>query len=842
MNSNDFASLATVQLSSPSRLLVSACCPDKDLLVIITRLGGHDRMSLWKMQGSKTWEVDVSTNSERIVGIAWSPDGRTIAVAHDPPSITLHSIQDGHSERVIPIPTSDALIPQLTDIWWFHQEKPEKSPIPDVFRRNNIITGSAHSVLRTLPLLDQLRDETKQLTATDLFAFQGSQTAARRAPSLPDVIKSWPALHPDPVAASINVPNITRTAENSIVDEVDDTNLDSILAVADRSGHLLCFLDGTYSIGSLKLGNSNTTTTVASLFKNPKSPVLLGYPVYNGVFTDLLPTHVSLSLLQGRKFRDFAKLSTTARELCWYVLRVVEEMRAAWVGSDTTTGARELGTKWIATYEAKQQEDYHVKPSGILDLTTLLVTDRPSEALADYLGSGPQMSERGMQKWESAVTEALVKLRDYSEKRLVPACQRLHLVLGEIQGWASLPTLYTAFEIPNETVDQCLSMLKQAILLGTWLAAAARREHNRFKEFITWLRYETVLLGPSSETPNTLRHDILEVNQYLMSGLEKSMIDKWFMGPVPTFVPQDLGIPGYDLTVKAALRTAREYLDRRDPTETPIDVPLDGFNDKSLECIERNLSALTGAFANCCREIFDRPSAAATRTATFSANFGSDLDQNTSDSSQQDKQASLVRERTTVDPSREDGYYVQYLVIHAPSASNSEHRSFVHFVRQRYGHDDSHVELVMLECCLRRGEEEDDVVGVDLVALEFFDDETIVIVYRTDEGEGYIGTLSYCELEYTNFQPAGYVRLSRESLIKSALQELNTGQLRSGYLPIKQSRGLKGCRSGAVSLAVNGRVGRRVACVLDSNGTTLETFDLEGDEGEEGNTTLDEER
>jgi hypothetical protein len=30
--------------------------------------------------------------------------------------------------------------------------------------------------------------------------------------------------------------------------------------------------------------------------------------------------------------------------------------------------------------------------------------------------------------------------------------------------------------------------------------------------------------------------------------------------------------------------------------------------------------------------------------------------------------------------------------------------------------------------------------------------------------------------------------------------------------------------------------------VLDNNGTTLETFDLEGDEGVDGDTTVDEER
>lgn len=46
--------------------------------MLLSRLGGKDRMSLWKMQGSKKWEVDVSMNeteTEEIIGLAWSPDG-----------------------------------------------------------------------------------------------------------------------------------------------------------------------------------------------------------------------------------------------------------------------------------------------------------------------------------------------------------------------------------------------------------------------------------------------------------------------------------------------------------------------------------------------------------------------------------------------------------------------------------------------------------------------------------------------------------------------------------------------------------------------------------------------
>jgi anaphase-promoting complex subunit 4 len=96
-------------------------------------------------------------------------------------------------------------------------------------------------------------------------------------------------------------------------------------------------------------------------------------------------------------------------------------------------------------------------PNAILDLTKLLATGRASDGVTDYLGSGEQMTERvcsslllilwgplfiamlqGLQKWESTVVEALLKLRDYSSRRVAPACQRVHILLQEVQGWAQL--------------------------------------------------------------------------------------------------------------------------------------------------------------------------------------------------------------------------------------------------------------------------------------------------------------------------------------------------------------------------------------------------------------------
>jgi anaphase-promoting complex subunit 4 len=52
-------------------------------------------------------------------------------------------------------------------------------------------------------------------------------------------------------------------------------------------------------------------------------------------------------------------------------------------------------------------------------------------------------------------------------------------------------------------------------------------------------------------------------------------------------------------------------------------------------------------------------------------------------------------------------------------------------------------------------------------------------------------------------------------------------------MPIKRSYVLAGCISGEVSLAINGRTGRRVACILDCREAVLEILDIEGETDEE---------
>jgi Anaphase-promoting complex, cyclosome, subunit 4 len=48
---------------------------------------------------------------------------------------------------------------------------------------------------------------------------------------------------------------------------------------------------------------------------------------------------------------------------------------------------------------------------------------------------------------------------------------------------------YALFELPAEDIEICLELTGRAIVISGWLAAIARRELTRFREFISWLRY-----------------------------------------------------------------------------------------------------------------------------------------------------------------------------------------------------------------------------------------------------------------------------------------------------------------------------------------------------------------
>lgn len=164
--------------------------------------------------------------------------------------------------------------------------------------------------------------------------------------------------------ASISSPLCTKPLRSNgrSIDEVDNSNLNSILVATDDLGYMHCFLDGNFPLGATLIGADLSTS---SLFKSPRRPVFFAHlcQILSGItLTGLHPTMVTIPLLGERRTRDFAMLSSTARELTWYAMRVVREMHTIWFGYENFSGARELGPRWIQALEIKQKDQFGRKP------------------------------------------------------------------------------------------------------------------------------------------------------------------------------------------------------------------------------------------------------------------------------------------------------------------------------------------------------------------------------------------------------------------------------------------------------------------------------------------------
>ncbi|KAL1737184.1 anaphase-promoting complex, cyclosome, subunit 4-domain-containing protein [Schizophyllum commune] len=819
MNGDAFSSLALIQLPSPSRILNASCCPDKDLVLLISRIGGQDRMSLWKVQGQKKWDVNVgaeASESEHIVGIAWSPDGQSIAVAHDPPRITLHSIQDGREQSSFPVECDT----RLTSLWWFKDERPQKKAIiPDIFKRNGVITGSSLYTLRTLPLLDHLAEESQSLTATDLFAFQGSATKAKPKKTVHDALVNWPTLAHDPTLTSIAASPQAKTP-GAEIDDVDLDNLDSILAAADEAGRIYTLLDGCFPMGAASYASPAPFTTLF-MHKDPLEPLLFLHPMIvldSRPCTDVLPTTLDIRLLRERHVRDFARLSSAARELAHYMTRLTKDMRDVWYGGESHTGARLLGPKFLSEFEKKQQEFRQYQAAGMLDLTHLLVTGKCTESLLDFLASSEHTSDRALQRWDSAVTEALTKLRDTSERRIAPACQRLHLIMEEVLGWSQLPQ-YALFNLDRIEVQRCLDMIGRGLIVFNWLATAAREELMRFREFISWVRHETARArNPAATELPPPTHDLLEVNNFMEHSLAGSVIDGWFIGGAPSFPPFEIGMPAQS-SLTSVLARARKAAS--DPNFVAIGLNIERLDHRKME---RNVSVLVDDIAASCSKIFATGAGAASRSSVAVRGQQDAGEAQPTPALSGHMRSAFTKERVIRREEDQGGGQVQYLAM----GLCAEDRSALCVVRQPYAAGSAappyNFDVAVLSCTTADG------TAYELLEGDFFDDQDMLIVVRTPEAV-YLASVGYHDLGYQTLAVHGAT--SRENLALEVMGRCEAGEMAAVEMPIKKSRRLVGCRSGAVSLAVNGRPNRRVACVLDGAGTKMECIDVEGDEEDE---------
>jgi len=424
------------------------------------------------------------------------------------------------------------------------------------------------------------------------------------------------------------------------------------------------------------------------------------------------------------------------------------------------------------------------------------------------------------------VTSALVRLRDQSEQRIVPACQRLYLALEEVLGWSGLPGSYELCQFTEEEVRHCLDMISQAIIASSWLSTVARRELARFREFMKWLRFEINNASAPSEHVLQPNHDVLEVCNYIVNGLVDSSIDKWFTGEAPEALTlmstrEVKGQPECDLT--DVMEHVRQCLSRPEQ-EISLERPVSRHD---LHRADRNLHTLLHNLADECSTFFQRASESTARSTSC----------RTPPRPQPPKQSGgelIIRERSIVGTNK--GQLTQYLVMYQPTADSR--MDCLCIFRLQHGQENYVLSSSIVECSAVGSSGHKDYF--DLLDLDFFDDECFVVVYRGRGQAGQVGVAAvrYSELGYEELEEGvGLHGLSREGIAWDAIRRWQTGAAMAHKavgtaMEVTRSCTLSACQGDGVYMAVNGRTGRRVVCVLDKTSGVLEVLDLEAEEEE----------
>ncbi|KIO23930.1 hypothetical protein M407DRAFT_26630 [Tulasnella calospora MUT 4182] len=639
-NCESFARLADVSFPASSKLFSSSWCPTMDLFVMAVPLSNRHRLGLWKMGGTKVWDIEVAKLTEgsteqthSIVNVAWSPDGGLqIAVAHDPPRLSFHSVHNGAELRSIPLQISQK---RLDGIWWMQGPDPvEPDGVTKLLRREGNVPGSAHSVLQMLPLLDALSDDTSSTSAPlyNIKRPKGGAASTQRKSVLPLELEKFPTLPQDPIAASIS--DVSATAAQAKSKDIiparterrDRSLENTVVVTSDDKGMLYLFLEGSYPLGEASLG---FPCTIPSLHRpSPRSPFFT-HPKRtrpNAPSTSPAPVMLRFPLLESQSLKNVAKVSTTVRTLLSYIIKVLEEMRKAWFGTESLEGGRDVGRKWIKVLEEQERmfDGATTKTNPIWELTNLLFTGKTSGAMREFLGGHGKLSERGMAQWESTVQGSLTILQESAERRVSPACERLIIVLEEARGWAVWSQQYAPYMFARAEIDECLALCHRAIELSEWLSKTAEIEFERFHEFMRWMKAETSRV--TDGVVGDLRaptYDPLEVSEYLDHGLLSSSLDKWFVGPMPQLNPSEVVRPSNPRSMADLLAEVNTVVDEEGedpwrPSQSSFDSPFPpGLSQvhAPLEDLDRNLLALANELAVKCAAVFDRAAGATGRQA-----------------------------------------------------------------------------------------------------------------------------------------------------------------------------------------------------------------------------------
>ncbi|WWD19682.1 hypothetical protein CI109_104144 [Kwoniella shandongensis] len=800
--STSFTPLSTVHLPTPHLLHPKSCNPAMDLLVLLSSVTSpasasipafgrkgkekevlqKTKVGLWRTGGSKVWEVEVGG---RVAGLAWSEDGLILSVLllmGEVQTVDHLSVHSGEVIRSIPIQV-EVDVTSLEQGRWVDMEWTASDS--DWEKPKN---GSALMIIDSLPRVTPVEPP----KPANVLPFMRAAVVAPPKPTIHPNLLTFPALLP----ANPPVPP-------------------SILRIA-------------------------STSLLTGLFP---------------LFTTSVTSPATLSL---------AKVSNKIMGYLDVVLRGLENAEAAFREGEKQTMICREDLETCAQQQATTIPDVHA------DLFRFLMTGRSGVAVSEWLGS--RLTGRTIAKWDLALDTSFRTIQKLVSESISPALERIILLLEELRGWARTPQFTDHLNLDEREVQRALDLVCGFAKLAEKMRRNAEHEMLAAAEFMKWVKYEiarSAVQDRSQEDLPLATHDLKLVWSFLQNGFVHSVFHRHLpyllIRPPKDLLPEqsnlyprsatrpldeviketteslnahhtggkevDLGTPSLgnegsvdssaDMSMSMSMSMAMENEDEdgdgdRTPTKALSEAgsrasspdTVERRDEQHEEEVKRFLEEEPWVWANtvvqACEDLI--------KGAIGSSRSAVEMKKTTNDIGMTDIRRVAEGRWTALVPSLPESSFQQLWLLYQEGS-------------------EARVTAFSLS--------DEDGSAVSL-ALQFFDDEELVLLLESGS-DRYLVTVRYGDLldEMTSVPPELGDGWKLDDLVQMGQASIESipsipiarcRQLESRGMMIDDDEEKDKRR---VEIALNGRKGRRLGCVLMEEGREVEVLDLEADEDEE---------
>lgn len=465
------------------------------------------KLALWRTGSSDAalWEVPISPpdfgaaaphgpgtkEALAVTSLTWSPDGERLALTLDglrtsadmhahAAALQLFSVYDGavlHTHAL-----GACSVDPCTALWLPYAPADVPSQALDML-----------AALAPLPALAPVAPEPRPLAARQ-------PAGAHSRPS---------AQIPRGTGALARVPALPGRAATSL------------LAITDaHATHL--FLDGTICLGSVPSGGGGGSTLIGG----DATELALLAPALVGA-TLRLPlvgsTQYAVSAL--------AQLSTAVHTHLAYACDACEVARHAWMH-----GARPKAAEWRHhMYDVSKRHASDVRAELMLALVTGSTAPASEQLLLHNMTEGITLA------MERDARQGLKTVRRMAGTGVVPACERLLILLHELRGCA-LWTERFDMDVHVDAIRHAEASVQTCLAVALALAEHAEMELVALDEFFKWWRMEQdrqekFKLGDDAPRPVPC-HDTLTVLEFLQRGFIAPELDAILGRPAPPPPPR----------------------------------------------------------------------------------------------------------------------------------------------------------------------------------------------------------------------------------------------------------------------------------------------------------------